>query len=154
MRLNVTVPDELWLAVKALSPDLNVSGVLQDGLRGLLSCEHRHTICAGCAAPVDVPVLMDAARLDLAWQLWLRLADHVIAGGTGEGAARVLRDELERQQVHGVGRWALPRPSRAARARSAAPPALDDVRLSRDKQAAKGRHPSARPASIELGGVA
>lgn len=142
MRLNVTVPDELWLAAKARAPGVNVSGVLQAGLRALLGCAHDRAVCAACAEEVDLYELTQRSRRDLAWAVWLRLTDHVVAGGTAEGSARVLLDELGRQQVPEVDTWVLPRLSRA-------------VRVERDeREAARARHPTAHRPATTLEGVA
>lgn len=137
MRLNVTVPDELWREAKRRSPTLNVSGVLQAGLQQLLSCEHTTAVCEVCAAPIDLDELRERSRRDLAWAVWLRVCDHVLEGGTGEGTARVMLDELRRHRVPDVERWVLPRLSRSRRNRAA------------ELEAARARHPSTTIVSPE-----
>jgi hypothetical protein len=64
-----------------------------------------HADCQEPPAPVDLDELRDRSRRDLAWAVWLRLCEHVITGGTAEGSARVVQDELRRQQVPDAGRW-------------------------------------------------
>lgn len=130
MRVNVYVPDELMRSLQRARPGLNISAAVQSLFRDLISCGHEHgAVCSDCAAPIDLHELTQRSRRDLAWAVWLRLTDHVVAGGTPEGAARVVLDELGRHQVPDVDTWVLPRLSRSARA---------------EREAARERHPTGR----------
>jgi hypothetical protein len=117
MRLNVTVPDGLIARVREEHPDLNVSGVLQQALRGLLECDHERLVCAACGEEVeadDAVVIGDALSrfwTELLWA-WQPLVDR---GGTAEGAARIGKEVAVRFGVPGAEHRALPRPPRATR---------------------------------------
>lgn len=116
MRLNVWVPDELNDAVRSTLPDLNVSSVLQEALRGLLGCRHERAVCASCSTPLD-PWAMANTRLD---RFYLDLIDGLAKlmnrpSGTVEGAARIAKELGVRAQIPAAVHRPLPRPTRAMR---------------------------------------
>lgn len=111
----MSVPDDLVARVKEQLPDLNVSAVLQDALRGILDCGHEHLTCADCGEPVDGSVAtgeeLAAFWGELLWA-WQPLVDR---GGTAEGAARVGKEVAVRMGVPGAERKPIPRPPRSGR---------------------------------------
>lgn len=117
MRLSVWIPDELADTIRERLPDLNVSKVLQDGLRSLLGCEHEQLVCAACAAPVERRAFIDDALSKFYSQVMSELRELVAAGGTCEGAGRVVKGVAEAHQVSAAKRVSLPRPPRGVRAR-------------------------------------
>lgn len=115
MRVNVSVPDPLLEQVRDELPDLNVSGVLQDALRALLDCDHRHLTCADCGGAVDPTTVAGTAMHELWRELlwaWEPLVDR---HGTAVGAATVGKDVAVRLGVPGADMMPLPRPSRSMR---------------------------------------
>jgi hypothetical protein len=114
-RVNVWLPAELAEVLRAELPDLNLSQLVQDAIRGVLGCRHDELACARCAEPVDRGALVDAAMSafysDVMWDL-IPLVDRV---GTAEGAARVVKEVARRHQVSRAESTPLPRPSRANR---------------------------------------
>lgn len=116
MRLNLYLPDDLGERVKAEHPDLNVSAVLQQALRGLLECHHDRLACADCGEPVDGSAAAGEALAvfwrELRWE-WQDLVDR---GGTAEGAARIGKEVAVRCGVPGAEHAALPRRPRMRRA--------------------------------------
>jgi hypothetical protein len=93
-RLNVSVPDELVELAKERHPTMNVSRVLQEGLRRALACQHERLRCAECGDELG----RDGALLEPFFvDVMHALADHLYAGGTLEGFARVVR-RLGRQR--------------------------------------------------------
>lgn len=120
MRLNVSVPDELIQQARADLPELNVSAVLQQALRGLLDCQHERLACADCGEPVDGSAADTGEALAAFWSdllhEWGPLVDR---GGTAEGAARVGKAVAVRMGVPGAERKPLPRPPRHATMRHA-----------------------------------
>lgn len=117
VRLSVWVPDELADTIKERLPMANVSRVLQDGLRSLLKCPHDTAACGDCGAPMDKAQIIDEALSSFYRALMWELHDLVNAGGTAEGAARVLKGVGEAHQVSAARRISLPRPPRGVRAR-------------------------------------
>lgn len=116
-RVNIFIPDELLHSARSAIPNLNVSRLAQDSLRGLMSCDHKEVACARCAVPMELEDLVDGPLSRFyADALWA-LGELVHAGGTAEGAARVLKDVAERHGVTEAMRMGLPRPSRASRQR-------------------------------------
>lgn len=116
MRLNVHVPDELRAMVKEQLPDLNVSALLQDALRGLLDCGHERFCCAACGEGVDASVVAGDALAgfwsELVWA-WEPLVDK---HGTAVGAAQVAKGVAVAMGVPNAERVPLPRPPRMRRA--------------------------------------
>jgi hypothetical protein len=119
VRVNVYLPDELAEAVRDELPGVNVSGVLQEALRGLLACDHRSMVCTSCAAPVDAERLRTDAVESYYRGLIHELGPVVDNGGTAEGAARVAKRVALDHDVAKAERIALPRPPRNARRRAA-----------------------------------
>ena len=119
MRVNVSVPDTLIVQVRENMPDLNVSAVLQDALRGLLECGHQRVACMDCGEPVDSSVNTGEA-LAAFWSellhVWQPLVDR---GGTAEGAARVGKAVAVEMGVPGAERQPIPRPPRPTSMRHA-----------------------------------
>lgn len=114
--MSVWVPDELAAAVKEHLPKLNVSNVLQDGLRQRLRCHHFTVQCADCAETIDVNALVDQGKSAFYTQLLMEIENLINADGTLEGAARVAKSVA---LSHGldVGWKPLPRPNQAQRRR-------------------------------------
>ncbi|HUC37020.1 MAG TPA: hypothetical protein VMR97_07850 [Acidimicrobiales bacterium] len=115
MRLNVYLPDELATTVREKLPDIKMSGVLQEALRGLLGCHHAELCCRTCAIPITRAEITTEALDAFYAELSDRLDLLVRRVGTAEGAAKVARDVARR---HGIGfaSWrALPRPTRGER---------------------------------------
>jgi hypothetical protein len=112
MRVNVYVPDDLGERIKAHLPDVNVSAVLQDALRGLLDCGHERLRCDGCGELVDPEAVggaaLDAFYRELLWR-WQELVDN---RGTAVGAAQVAKQVAVEMGVPGAERRPLPRPPR------------------------------------------
>lgn len=117
MQLSVWVPNELAEALKTRLPGVNVSKVLQDGLRSLLDCEHDQLVCADCAAPVNRRAITDDALSKFYSQVMWEIRDLVAAGGTCEGAGRIVKGVAEAHQVSAAKRVSLPRPPRGVRER-------------------------------------
>ena len=115
MRLNVYVPDELGERVREQLPDVNVSALLQQALRGLIECDHERLACADCGEVVDYSAAAGEA-LEMFWRellyAWQPLVDR---GGTAEGAARVGKEVAKALGVPGADRCPIPRPPRHAR---------------------------------------
>lgn len=115
MRVNAYLPDELGERLKAELPDVNVSAVLQDAIRGLLDCDHERLACADCGEPVDGSVVDAGEALAAFWaELLHEWGPLVDKGGTAEGAARVGKAVAMRFGVPGADRRPLPRPPRSA----------------------------------------
>lgn len=136
-RVNVWLPQALFDLVRAQLPEVNVSQLLQEALRGALACQHEQLACAQCAQPIDrwamVDERMNGFFSDAMWAL-IPLVDR---GATAEGAARVLKDVAQRWRIPAANRVPLPRPSRAAR-RTA------KVREMPTEAESRQRHPTAR----------
>lgn len=115
MRVNVYLPDDLGERIKEALPDLNVSAIVQETLRGLLECRHERVACADCGEQVDIPAATGDALAafwrELVWT-WEPLVDR---GGTAVGAAQVGKEVAVRMGVPGADRIPLPRPPRAMR---------------------------------------
>ena len=113
MRLNVYLPDDLGEQVKDQLPDVNVSALLQDALRGLLECGHERLRCDCCGEMVDPEAVagaaLDAFYAELLWE-WQALVDN---RGTAVGAAQVAKRVAVEMNVPGADRRPLPRPPRA-----------------------------------------
>lgn len=148
-RVNVWLPDELHQTVRTDLEGVNLSAVLQDGLRALLDCRHERAVCASCAAPVDI----DAARADAVHAMTLDVVDRLrplLAQGTVEGAGRIVVDVAA---AHGAPGIAAPRPPQRRRRTAAlpAPPPLSDSETSAEllqlpaEADSRRRHPTARP---------
>jgi hypothetical protein len=114
-RLNVSVPDELIELAKQRHPSMNVSRVLQEGLRRAVGCEHEHLACVECGdelgldelrGPILEPFFVEAMRA---------LADLLYDGGTLEGYARVLRRIGREHHVDRAMTFPLPVLSRSQR---------------------------------------
>ena len=114
-RVNVYLPEELVALVRAALPGVNVSAVLQAGLRDLLDCPHPAAACAECGASIDLDERIDAALgafyLDCLWEL----ADLARRSGTAEGAARIVKSVALRHRIAVAERAPLPGMSRAER---------------------------------------
>lgn len=114
-RLNVSVPDELIELAKQRHPSMNVSRVLQEGLRRAVACRHEHVSCAECGDDLDVEQLrgplLDAFFVEAMHQL----ADLLYDGGTLEGYARVLRRLGRAHHVDRANTFPLPVLSRSQR---------------------------------------
>lgn len=117
MRLSVWIPDELAATIKEHMADVNVSKVLQDGLRGLLKCSHSKVVCAECSVEIDQAEITDSALSNFYRQLMWELFDLVHAGGTCEGAAKVAKGVAEAHHVSAAAKVSLPRPPRGVRER-------------------------------------
>lgn len=136
-RINVWIPAELDATLRRRLPRLNRSAIVQGALAAQLECDHDVLTCSSCSTPVDHRQLIDAATSALYRdQLW-ELHGLVAAGGTAEGAARVLKAVAQRHQVSAATRSPLPRATRAERA------ATKVVSLP-TQAASRGRHPTAR----------
>lgn len=116
-RLNVSVPDELVALVKEQLPGLNVSSVLQDGLRSKIACAHRELECVICGAHLDHFRLIDQALgrfyADIVWEVGELVRRS--AGATAEGAVRVIKRVATDKGVTEADHKPLPRPGRKAR---------------------------------------
>ena len=116
-RINVWVPDELHRSIRAQLPGLNVSAVVQGALAAQLDCTHEHLACSTCSTPVDHRQLIDAHLgrfyADALWDI----GNLARAGGTAEGACRVLKDTAQRMpyRITQASRLPLPRPTRKQR---------------------------------------
>lgn len=117
MQLSVWVPNDLASVVKEKFPEVNVSKLLQDSLRGLLKCEHDEVVCSGCGAGVDKRAMVDEALSAFYRQVQYELFDLIHAGGTCEGAAQVVKSVAEAHQISASRRVQLTRPPRGVRAR-------------------------------------
>lgn len=116
MRVNVYLPDELGERIRESLPDLNVSAIVQETLRGLLECRHERVACADCGEQVDVPAAaadaLAAFWRELLWT-WEPLVDR---GGTAVGAAQVAKSVAVEMGVPGAESMPLPRPPKMRRA--------------------------------------
>lgn len=114
-RVNVYLPDELHELLRAELPELNLSQLMQEAIRGVLGCRHDELVCGRCAEPIDRAALIDAAMgafySDVMWEL-TPLVDRA---GTAEGGARIVKDVARRHHVTRAETIPLPRPSRAGR---------------------------------------
>lgn len=115
-RVSLTLPDELLELIRAHSPRINMSGVLQEGLRSRLKCEHKLLACSRCMASFGRRELVDEelGRFygDAMWEVGQLVYR---GGGTAEGAVRLFHEVAERHQITQASHTTLPRPSRAAR---------------------------------------
>lgn len=136
-RLNVWVPDDLHRSIRTRLPGLNVSAVVQGALAAQLDCPHDHLTCASCSTPVDHRQLIDDASGRFYVRALEAIGNLARAGGTAEGAARVLKDQGERHQITAATRMPLPRPTRAQRVANKVTPLPTEV-------ASRRRHPTAR----------
>jgi hypothetical protein len=116
VRINVWLPELLAKTVRDELPNINVSQILQDRLRELLGCKHRHAQCSACAAPIDLLEVRRDAKDEFYSQLLWELEDLVGRGGTAEGAARVAKEIARAHDLKGVRR-PLPRPTQLQRRR-------------------------------------
>jgi post-segregation antitoxin (ccd killing protein) len=114
-RVTLSVPDELLDLVRQSLPHLNISGALQEALRGRLSCSHKRLACAECAAPLEARELVDEALSRFYGDALWNLDELVRTGGTAEGSARVLKNVAERHGVTRAINTPLPRATRANR---------------------------------------
>jgi hypothetical protein len=115
-RVNVWMPDELLAKMRAELPGVNVSKVLQDGMRALIGCRHPGLVCAECAQALDLAAIVDEAKSAFYSQLRWELEDLVLNGGTAEGAARVAKGVAMAHQISAAA-LPLPRPGRTQRRR-------------------------------------
>lgn len=122
MRVHLWLPEKLAAKAAEQVPDVNLSQLLQEAVRGILGCEHLDLSCESCAKPIDRWALRDE-WLDRFYSevLWA-LEPLVQRCGTAEGAARVLKDIALRHQIKAAEALPLPRPSRANRRRAAVVP--------------------------------
>lgn len=146
-RVNVYLPAELQQVLRDKLPDVNLSQLLQEAIRGVLGCEHHELVCGTCAQPVDRWALVDERLGRFYGDLMWALEALVRRCGTAEGAARVLRDVGQRWQIGKADTIPLPRPSRSEReaARLEAAEAAGVAQLSIEA-ASRRRHPTARAA--------
>ena len=114
-RVSLTLPDELLELIRAHSPRINLSGVLQEGLRARLKCDHRLLACSRCTAAFGRRELVDEELGRFYGDVLWELGELARKAGTAEGAARLVRDIAERHDVTQAYFTSLPRPSRAAR---------------------------------------
>jgi hypothetical protein len=114
-RVSLTLPDELLELIRSQSPRVNLSGLLQDGIRSRLKCDHRLFACARCSAEFGRRELVDEELGRFYGDVLWELGELARRAGTAEGAARLVRDIAERHDVTQADFTALPRPSRAAR---------------------------------------
>jgi len=116
-RMNVSVPDELVALVREQLPGLNVSGVLQEGLRARLGCNHAVLACTRCGGRLDHWHLVDAALgrfyADVLWEIG-ELVRRMPAA-TAEGACRVVKRVAADKNITEGAHQPVPRPSRARR---------------------------------------
>lgn len=117
VRVNVWVPDELLATIRERLPDLNVSRLLQDAMRGLLQCHHTELACATCAAEIDRWELVDGEISRFYREFLWRLEPLVMRVGTAEGAARIAKEVAQSFQLSAADA-PLPRPSKANRERA------------------------------------
>lgn len=139
-RVTSYVPNELYTSFKDAFPEANVSSLLQEAMRGLMSCEHDDLGCLKCGHPeprraIELQALGKFFR-DAMW----RIGELGRTGGTAEGAQRVLKDVGERFEIAGAKTYTLTRPTRAqreaAKVKDLPPP---------KKPAASKSQPSQRP---------
>lgn len=114
-RVSLTLPDELLELIRSQSPRVNLSGLLQDGIRSRLKCDHRLFACARCSAEFARRELVDEELGRFYGDVLWELGELARRAGTAEGAARLVRDIAERHDVTQAYFTSLPRPSRAAR---------------------------------------
>jgi hypothetical protein len=114
-RVSLTLPDELLVLIRTQSPRVNLSGVLQEGLRARLKCDHREVTCVRCAAPFGRRELVDEELGRFYGDAMWELGELARRAGTAEGAARILHEIAERHSITKATFTSLPRPSRAAR---------------------------------------
>jgi hypothetical protein len=114
-RVSLTLPDELLELIRSQSPRVNLSGLLQDGIRSRLKCDHRLFACARCSAEFGRRELVDEELGRFYGDVLWELGELARRAGTAEGAARLVRDIAERHDVTQAYFTSLPRPSRAAR---------------------------------------
>ncbi len=137
-RVNVYLPDELAATLRAELPELNLSQLVQEAIRGVLGCSHVELACRACAEPIDRWALVDdhLGRFygDLLWEL----TDLVGRCGTAEGAARVVKAVAQRFRIRQADQIPLPRPTRAERHAA-------KVRELPTEAESRRRHPTAHP---------
>lgn len=128
-RVNVWLPEELHEAYRSKLGDLNLSKALQEAIRDRLKCLHHTMACVRCAEPIDHLELIGQWLHKFYFDYLGRLELLVAAGGTAEGAARVLKDQAASWHAAGVmsrdyERHPMPRPSRGAQAGAGEGPPL------------------------------
>jgi hypothetical protein len=127
-RVNVSIPDELVALVREKLPGLNVSGVLQEGLRAMLKCTHDELVCRRCGAGLNHWRLVDQAvgrfYADVMWEVGELVRRSPAA--TAEGAARVIKRVAADKNVSEVAHQPLPRRARVTRQTRV----VDDLRRS------------------------
>lgn len=117
-RVNVWLPDDLQQRLQELDGRINLSRLLQDAVRRVMSCDHEQLACALCDMPVDREEVRDQALSQFYRDLMAKLEQLLRARGarsTVEGAARVTKDVARRWQVSAADRVPLPRLPRAVR---------------------------------------
>lgn len=124
-RLNVSVPDDLIDQARRAHPGMNVSKVLQDGLRSVLGCSHHGQLsCSTCGDAVPLHDLELAAVNRFYVAVMRLIADALYAGYTVEGVARVVRTLGKHEGVPDAERIPLPKLSRSQREHNRRPPAI------------------------------
>lgn len=118
-RVNVHLPDDLAALIRTQTPGLNVSAVLQDALRDLVSCTHEHLTCSACGATVERAELTDLALSAFYTDIMWELQEPVSRCETAEGAARVLKALATGRRISAARTVGVPRPTRSQRERHA-----------------------------------
>jgi len=114
-RVSVSLPPELLEQARALHPDLNVSGLLQDALRALVSCEHEDLVCARCGTSVRDAAVAERALSRFYVDAMTLVHDHALAEGTVIGLTRRLRDLARSYQLRIANELPMPGLTRAER---------------------------------------
>lgn len=136
-RINVWITDELDHELRRRLPRINRSAIVQGALAAQLDCAHDALACSSCSTLVDHRQLIDTAQSDLYRdELW-ELQGLVSAGGTAEGACRVLKAVASRHGVSAAARSPLPRPTRRERLHASV------VRLPTEAES-REHHPTAK----------
>jgi len=114
-RVNVSVPAELLERARELHPDFNASGLFQDALRALVSCEHTDLVCARCGTSMREAAIADRALTRFYVDVISMVHDHARAEGTVIGLSRRLRDLARSYQLRIATELPLPGLTRAER---------------------------------------
>lgn len=110
------MPAELARAVQEEFPSINYSKVLQEGLRDRLGCRHDRLACVRCGhVELRWDLVGAELRQFLGDVLWADLVSLVDAGGTAEGAARIIKERAVRMCVPGAETLPLPKANRRTR---------------------------------------
>lgn len=114
--MSLTLPAELARAVREKFPRINYSKVLRDGLQAMLGCRHERLACVHCGNVETRWGLVGAElRQFLGDVLWSDLVGLVDAGGTAEGAARLIRERAIRLGLPGAEALPVPKATRRTR---------------------------------------